>query len=147
MGPKAKTAVPALVELLGKRGLSAQESAAEALGRIGDPRAVPALLAAAERGMTKSDTQLSGVTANAVRSLGEIGAEPDTVVPLLLRVLASERRDFMSVRAQAETLLALERFDVRTPAVLEALQAFLDGDPGENRVTAKYVLAKLSRKP
>jgi len=144
MGPKAKAAVPALIELLGRTGPRAPEGAAAALGPIGDERAVAALLAAAEPGLTKISATPATITSNAVRSLGEIRAQPDLVVPFLLRVLASERRDFEFVRIQGQALGALEHFDVRKPAVLDALRAFLAAQPGENKGPAERLLEKLS---
>ncbi len=142
-GPKAKPAVPALLQLLEKRGLRGAEGAAEALGKIGDPRAVPALIAAVERSLPKIDSTVNTVGGNAMRSLGEIKTQPDKVVPLALRVIASERRDESWLYHQRWAIDALQAFDARTPEVLAALRAFLAGSPGENKADAERVLKAL----
>ena len=66
-------------------------------------------------------------------------------MPFLLRVLASERRDFQFERIQARALDALADFDVRSPEVLAGLRAFLAAEPGNNGAAAKRVLEKLTR--
>ncbi|MBL8753963.1 MAG: HEAT repeat domain-containing protein [Planctomycetes bacterium] len=142
-GPNAKAAVPALLQLLDKRGVRGAEGAAEVLGKIGDPRAVPALLAAVERSLPKVDSTINAVGGNAMRSLGEIKAQPDKVVPLALRVIASERRDQSWLYHQRWAIDALQVFDARTPEVLAALRAFLAGNPGENKPDAERVLKAL----
>lgn len=143
LGPKAKAAVPALLQLMEKRGVRGTEGAAEVLGKIGDPRAVPALIAAVERSLPKIDFTVNNVGGNAMRSLGEIKAQPDKVVPLALRVIASDRRDQSWLYHQRWAIDALQVFDARTPEVLTGLRAFLAANPGENKAAAEQVLKAL----
>ncbi len=145
LGATAKPAVPGLIKVLGKRGVRAQETAAAALGRIGDPQAVPALLAAAEPGVTRIESVAATVTGNSVRALAQLRSEPDKVVPFLLRLLQSDRRDFEFVPIQREAIAALGAFDVRTAEVLDTLRAFLAAAPGENESDARRLLEKLSK--
>lgn len=143
MGPTAKPAVPALLQLVAKRGVRGREGAAEALGAIGDPRAVPVLIDVVDSGLSKIDTLLHSATEKSLRSLIEIKAEPDRVVPLCLRVLAIPRRDPDAVRLQQFALEGLERFDAKQPEVLAALRTFVAADPGENKAAAERTLKKL----
>jgi HEAT repeat protein len=143
MGKSAQPAVPALIQLLEKRGVDAPVAAAEALGMIGDPAAVPGLLAAIHRGLAKIDITFADTAGNAMRSLGQIRAAPDTVVPVLLQVLACERRDDDFIGMQSQAILALEAFDVRTPLVLTSLREFLAAAPGKNKESAQRVLKVL----
>jgi|GEM_PF-1483206 len=72
---KAPTAVAALMKRLGEE--TDQETVIEvirALGRIGDPRAVPALAERASGGSLFSRTPLA-VRVEAIRALGEVGGE------------------------------------------------------------------------
>jgi HEAT repeat protein len=83
LGPSAKTAVPALIEIY-EQNISAvsQIETARALGSIGPPAgaAVPALL----RGMTNVDANVRRETAFV---LSQIRAEPALVVPVLTNSL------------------------------------------------------------
>lgn len=63
---RARDAVPALIEILEDAGASGRELdlyAAVALGKIGDPRALPALLVAHERGLFAALDGLAGIPA------------------------------------------------------------------------------------
>jgi HEAT repeat protein len=143
MGPTAKPAVETLLKLLAKRGVRAPEGAAQLLGAIGDPRAVPALAAAVERGLPKVDSLGDATAEKAMGSLGQLKLEPKRVVPLCVRVLENPRRDMGAMQTKRRALEALERFDAREPAVLAALRGFLAADPGEHKVSAERLLTKL----
>jgi HEAT repeat protein len=143
VGPAAKPAVPALLELLANRGVGAAGSAAQALGAIGDPRAVPGLIAAVDAALPRETGLVKSTAANALAALGRIKANPELVVPLCLRVLTSPRRDDMGASLQRRALETLERFDARQPEVLAALRAFIAGSTGEDKGAAEQLLKTL----
>jgi hypothetical protein len=144
LGPKAKAAVPDLIELLGRRGIRAPEEAAAALGPIGDPAAVAPLVRVVDEALGKpANFFFDSIGEKGMSSLGQLKAEPQLVVPLALRVLASPRQDPPGLTLKGRTLTTLERLDVRTPEVLAGLRAFLAAKPGENQRDAERVLKKL----
>lgn len=143
MGAAATPAVPMLLDLLTRRGVRAPEGAAQALGAIGDPRAVPALADAVDRVLPKIDALGDSLGEKALHSLARLKLEPDRVVPLSLRVLASPRRDQGAMQMKHRALEALERFEAKEPAVLTALREFLAANPGELQVSAEQLLKKL----
>lgn len=143
MGPAAKAAVPALLDLLTKRGVRAPEGAAQALGAIGDPRAVAPLVDAVDRVLPKIESFGDSVGEKALASLARLKLEPDRVVPLALRVLASPRRDDGAVQMKRRALEVLERFDAREPDVLAALRGLLAASPGELGSAAERLLKQL----
>ncbi|HEX6812842.1 MAG TPA: HEAT repeat domain-containing protein [Planctomycetota bacterium] len=143
MGPAAKPAVPALLQLLAKRGVRGREGAADALGAIGDPSAVPGLVAVVDEALPKNDIMLFSVATRSLAALGRIKAKPELVVPLCLRVLESPRRDPDAGRMREDALGLLERFDAKQPEVIAALRAFVAGNPGEQKGAAEKLLKKL----
>ena len=143
MGATARPAVPALLQLLAKRGVRGREGAADALGAIGDPQAVPGLVAVVEEALPKVDALITSAGEKSLASLGQLQARSDLVVPLCLRVLGSPRRDTEIGHLHRRALEALERFDARQPEVLAALRAFVAGNPGEHRASAERLLKKL----
>ena len=80
-GPRAKDAVPRLIELLGDRYPRRREEAAVALGAIG-PKAKAALPLLMEH--LNEDEEVF-VRARCVRALLQIGASPRDVIPALIR--------------------------------------------------------------
>ena len=140
MGPAAKPAVPALIALVGKRVI-ARGDAASALGAIGDPQAVPALIDVVDDELPKVAGAKGAV--DAMEALGKMKAKPELVIPLCVRVLTSTRRDQAVTGIQDRALRALESFDARTPEALAALRSFLANEPGENKAAAERTLKKL----
>ncbi|MDP8230456.1 MAG: HEAT repeat domain-containing protein, partial [Candidatus Gorgyraea atricola] len=94
MGPFAKKAVPALIKELENKDVYdfVREEAAEALGKIDDPQAVPALIKALMN-------EESGIQATAANALGEIG-NPQAV-PALIKALRYEDYAIRSYTAEA----------------------------------------------
>ncbi|HEX6811286.1 MAG TPA: HEAT repeat domain-containing protein [Planctomycetota bacterium] len=143
MGPSAKSAAPALMQLLAKRGVRGREGAADALGAIGDPQAVPGLIEVVDEALAKVDSLLYGAGEKSLRALGRIKAKPELVVPLCVRVLGSPRRDVEAAGLQGRALETLERLDARQPEALDALRAFVASDPGKHKEAAARLLKKL----
>ncbi len=92
LGPKAKSAVPALLRAL-KDG-DVQRYAAEALGRIGRS-AVQPLIDLAVRGKSEA------VRLGAIRGLGKLGPVAKSAVPVLLKCLRDKSADVRKATARA----------------------------------------------
>lgn len=86
IGPEAKTAVPALAELLKDAESYVRSTAAGALGQIG-PEAKGAVSGLIE---LLKDTE-SWVRSNALDTLGKIGPEAKPAVPALVKLLKESR--------------------------------------------------------
>jgi HEAT repeat protein len=117
-----KEAVPALPELMRiledeRPDSSASVTAARALVAIGEP-AISSLL------QTLTNTQNTTIKLNVMRSLGEIGKEPDVVVPKLMEQLAATNSWFL----RAETASVIGKFGEKARMALPALIA-LQNDP------------------
>ncbi|HEY1014235.1 MAG TPA: hypothetical protein VGE07_16095 [Herpetosiphonaceae bacterium] len=89
IGPAAAGAVPSLIDLLAsadQRSDYAPGMAPWALARIGDLRAIPALMAAAAR-----EVDFQGPGLRAIDALRDFGRQAREAAPLLLGLLADER--------------------------------------------------------
>ena len=97
MGSMAGAAVPALIKMLQTTNDPwgfVNDTAAEALGKIGDPASIPALIEA-----LKSDhVRLPTIATDA---LGNIGAEAKAAIPALIELMKSDKEHQMN---QAEVL-------------------------------------------
>jgi hypothetical protein len=132
-----------LLQLLAKRGVRGREGAADALGAIGDPQAVPGLIDVVDEALTKVDSLLFSAGEKSLGALSRIKAKPELVVPLCVRVLESPRRDDEAARLQGRALETLERLDARQPEALAALRAFVASNPGKHKNAAAQLLKKL----
>lgn len=112
-GPKAKSAVPALVAALGDRKWSGRDGAAMALGRIHDAgdKAVGALIEA-----LRSDPE-ERVRAAAAEAIGRIPATDGKAIAALAQALADP-----AINVRAEAAEALEKIGPSARAALPALQ-------------------------
>jgi HEAT repeat protein len=129
-GPKAKAAIPDLVDALGRPGIFVRSSASAALAAIG-PEAVPALRAA-----LASDKAL--VRQWAANTLRKMGDPARVAVPGLARLAIKDKDE--DVRGSA--LDALASLGPDHPAALEAATTALQ-DPCESvRLAAAVCLAK-----
>jgi HEAT repeat protein len=128
LGASAKDAVPALVEIYGRRiSLGSQCATAYALGCIGPAarRAIPPLLG----GVTNANVELRRVT---VESLGRIHSEPELAVPALIRAL-----DDADQQVRYEAANALSAFGTNAMAAVPALiEAFKNQDKRINKTAA-----------
>ncbi len=119
-------AVPAMVPLLADPDPDVRDAAASALGRIGDPAAIPHLRDAFQRETDR------GRRASLVAALAAFG---DAAVADLGRLVAAEReRD-----VRLEIVHALAR--IRSPAARAVLKerAAKDGDPDVRKLAATYM--------
>jgi hypothetical protein len=117
LGADAKTTVPKLIEMYDQRRHDpAQELVAVALGGIGPPagKAVPSLLRAV------TNNALFWSRYDSLSALGEIHAEPEKVVPVLIQLIKDP-----DVSVRMRSILDLEAFGVgarsAVPALLESL--------------------------
>ena len=130
-----KLAVPALVEILNDRGTHprARGEAAVALGEIGDPAAIPALVAAIDPAATERDAV--ELNRHAADALGELRARE--AVPALTRLTASP-----DGYTQVAAVDALGK--IGDPAAVDTLVAIATGERIEP-FTAKKALLALGR--
>jgi HEAT repeat protein len=130
VGPEARAAVPALLAVMAAQG-EARFRAVEAVGRIRDPGAVPALCAAL--GDPNGDMRWQ-----AARALGRIGPKARSCTPSLLGALEDANSD---VRMAA--VRALPRLGVGRDQVLPALEKLCSDPSPEVRSEAARVLKTL----
>jgi HEAT repeat protein len=149
LGPEAREAVSALIEALTSPDEWVRLYAAQTLGRIGPKAAaaVPELLARArdqslsrreQNGHRTVDSMLRDA---AIRDLGQIGAEPDAVVPALVQALA-DADEFVCT----EAALALGRLRAHPEAVVPALESLLLSDHDQARKAAAFALGEYGPK-
>jgi len=89
MGPKAATAVPALIQALNDPVNYVRAPAADALGAIG-PQAREAVHALADRLLLKDEDGF--VLTSVAYALGDIGPAAKDALPVLRQVLEKKRR-------------------------------------------------------
>ncbi len=132
IGPKAAAAIPALANMLRHdEDSTAQWYAAQALGAIGDAKAIPILMAALE---TKDDSVRWG----AIDALEDFGHQAKAAVPKLTAMLRTDKANAWRV---ATTLGAIDADGISTPALVEVLR----GDDHRMRRFAAYGLGALGR--
>ena len=121
-------AVGPLIELLTDKDVNRQSNAAEALGRIGDPRAVKPLITLLDKeGVTATRTET-------VRALGKIG-DAESIRRLLAELqLPREECKWEAIRALAET---------RNPGAVEPLIELLRDEAWSVRRSAVWALEKM----
>ena len=112
IGPKANAAIPALTKALrNDEDSSVQSRAAEALGKIAGPRAIPALIAALEY-------EGDFVRWTALQALTGFGHKAKAAVPALVRAVKSDKANgYVAVDA----LGAIDAEGISTPVLIEAL--------------------------
>ena len=120
-GAAGAPAVPALIQALGDSGWEVRRAAAEALGAIGDPQAVPPLIQALGHETNPFADYRDAVRRAAAEALVKIGTP---AVPALIQALGHYWYDVR--RAAAEALGAIGDPQA-IPALIEAL-----GDLSEN---------------
>lgn len=121
MKKDAIDAVPALIQVLEYEPSFTQPNAADALGRIGDPSAIPALTAILSK-MGKKDSHWDSLGTHCADALRELGPEASSAVDSLVSVceLTPYGGDFSDFRIHAVS--ALQAIGVRSEAVLEVLR-------------------------
>lgn len=173
LGPNALAAAPALVRLLDDEHEAVRQSAASALGSLGarSPLVVPALIhalddpahdvrAAAVDGLAGEGSAASSAVPRLVRivstdrigfvrlratlALGRIRAEPAVVVPVLVRVAATE--DWPTLRAAAiDALASYSRADRAAALAIEAATRDTSPDVRDAAVRARQVRLTTSK--
>ena len=113
MGREAESAVPALGTLLGDSESAVVKSAADALRKIGDASATPALIQAWENGPRDARPAVA-------QALGEI-ADPSAVPSLLKTLRESERPDLRIAAALALYQIDPSKQAIATSTLIEAL--------------------------
>ena len=133
VGPRAAAAVPALMEVLqSDENTLVQSCAAEALGKIDDPKAIPALITALEN--EDDSVQLSAVDA-----LEASGHKANAAVPALIRVVNDNGANGWLA---AKALGAIDAEGVSTPTLIKAI----GNKSPQMRRFAAYGLNHLGRK-
>jgi HEAT repeat protein len=141
MGPGAKKAVPALVELLKSAGPgvsmgdSLKENVIETLGKIGPgaKAAVPALLEVA-----KSNASYGRIAGKAVLALGQIGPDAAEAVPVLIRKL--DRGEY---EVKKNVPVALSQMGPAAKKAIPKLEQMIDSPFGVFRMQAATALWRL----
>lgn len=138
LGPAGKAGVPGLIKLLGdaKAPSELRVGAIDALARIGDPAAVPALLAR----VSDPDPEVRRL---AVRSLGAFSPPSPETVTRLSEILQKDRDGVMKIRA----LQALARLGPAAKPALPAVTPLAGGSAGEQATWAKAVTMTIAGKP
>ena len=152
MGREAESAVPALGNLLADSELAVVKSAADALRKIGDASATPALIQAWENG--PRDARLA-----VAQALGGI-ADPAAVPSLLKTLRESEHRDLRIAAALALYQIDPSKQAIATSTLTEALtpdkhildrisaaSALYQVDPSKFDIVMDVVRTGLSTKP
>jgi HEAT repeat protein len=133
VGPRARSAVPELADLLVDRHAEIRKTAAVALGEIG-PAAAPAV-SALTRCVTDCD---ESVRRRAVTALGEVASDARTSAAALVLAL---RDDSALVRRCAAA--ALGALGAAAPAAVPHLIEVLEETDVKNRVIAATALARI----
>lgn len=133
IGPKATTAMPALIRLLQHDDNSlVQANAVQALGKIGDLKAVPILIAALEN---EDDT----VRSNAIAAIETFGPKAKAAVPALVRTVQNDKANGWGA---AKALGTVDVEGISVPVLIDAL-----GDKNSTmRRFAAYGLQGMGRK-
>jgi HEAT repeat protein len=143
IGPDAKPAVPALIEVVKKYKEPAQLAklqAIAALGKIGSgaKEAVPILI-----DVTKEKPPTSAARLAAVTALGQIGPEAKAAVPTLIDLLGEEETKAGPIRLEAARALGLIGSAAGEEAI-SALVALLDNKKlGPARIVAINALGQI----
>jgi HEAT repeat protein len=127
LGAAAKPAVPALIELLQDKDKEVRASAATCLSLIGPDAkdAVPALIQA----LNREGNGWGPVLIDSMMALGAIGAEPQTVVPLLLEYVDGPRKEWNYCIPAMD---ALGRYRGKATSAVPAILPYLN-DPDATR--------------
>jgi HEAT repeat protein len=137
LGPKARAAVPALIEATGDRDGQVIWYALDALGRIGPAarEAVPEILRVIQESLEIDSPGYRTLRSSAVRALGNIGPDARTATDLLEGILADSGADpvyritaavslyQISGRPAAISALARELRNTKSDAALAAAMA------------------------
>lgn len=132
LGADAKDAVPRLINMYNRRqDANSQEIVALALGGIGPPasNAVPSLLRAL------ANTGSFGVPYYSLRALGEIHAEPEKVVPVMIKLLKDP-----DVNVRMMSILNLQAFGTEARQAVPALVELLTDQGVDTRKHAAQAL-------
>lgn len=145
IGPKARPAVPALLQMLDERGMTRRNAAIYALGRIAgdEPKTIARLL-----DLLKRDPDLA-IRSAAGSALGRIGPPAKEAVPELIRLLQLPAEEHME-GARAGTVISAaialgnmgEAARPAVPALARIVVDYKPPDQGQH-VYAANALAKL----
>ncbi len=138
LGPAAKPAVPALINLLHDRDRHVRASAAQCLSLIGPEatNAVPALIKA----LNEEGNGYGPVLINSMLALGAIHSEPDSVVPVLLEYVNGPRKNW---NYSASAMDALGRYREKAKSAVQAILPYLNDSDEGRRSSADAALCKI----
>ena len=144
IGPEAKDAVPALINVLNYEYGNVKQYAAEALGNIGSEvkGTIPALIK-----VLKNEYEDSDVRKSAARALGKIGPTAKDAVPVLVEALKNEYEN-KDIRDCKDYIIALGYIG---PAAKDAVPMLIEAlkhkpeyeDVGDVRSDAAFALGKI----
>lgn len=142
IGAAATEAVPALIAVLQKGAALSQQSAAEALGEIGDPRAIPTLTRLASK-ISGVDSHADSVGQSAIASLARFGPAAREAVPVLLDLMTPRPRRPGDSDTRLRVASALAAIGDTSQELVDALRELAKQD-GETAAAALDALATLA---
>jgi HEAT repeat protein len=129
---KSTDAVPALISVLERRPRTT--GAADALGVIGDQRAVPVLM--------KILDERTGYEHREIIALGKLKCK--AAVPILISRLGHPETTFSGLDIEETQIILEALLGIGDPQALPAIEKFLEGDyPQKSKATARRVLIQL----
>jgi len=139
IGPEAKDAVPALINVLNYEYGNVKQYAAEALGNIGSEvkGTIPALIK-----VLKNEYEDSDVRKSAARALGKIGPTAKDAVPVLVEALKNEYEN-KDIRDCKDYIIALGYIGPAAKDAVPELVELLQDEERTNKMYAAEALGKI----
>jgi hypothetical protein len=138
LGPAARPAIPALIELLHDNDREVRAYAAQCLSLLGPEArdAIPTLI----RVLNEEGNGYGPVLLNSMLALGAIHSEPEVVVPLLLEYINGGRNDWNYC---APAMDALGRYREKAKVAVPAILPFLNDPDESHRSSADAALCAI----
>lgn len=140
IGPDAREAVPALKTMLSDPKKEVQSAAAKALGKLG-PSGIEALI-----DIIKDESKDKDIRRKAIDSIGGLGAEARSAVPVLTAVVKEPPEIKVKVKGKTQTKKKMVPEDLRVDAA-EALGALATADDKDTIETLKELTDKQAKTP